>query len=587
MYQFVIVYVSVYVSVWVYSYMCIYMCVWMQRAYTHVCVHVLYHIVSIKRHTYFRTCVYTQKWCMQSKTLVFWWTMNLLYLSFGVFMKSWCSGNVTLSATESAPVAESPMAAILRATVDALEFAPGILVWYTHIHISCIYIYIIYPFIDYTSSTAQGGGGSFKNRKPIGEVGCCESRMAELFLWLSTYLPTYRPTYLPTYRSIYLSTYLPIYLSTYLPIYLSTHLPIYLSTYRPIDLSTYLPIYPSTYLCIYLPIYLSTYLSIYLSVYLSIHPSILYIYLSDCLSVCLSIYLSICKLENEAILRDILRFWTRSNSARLPQCLNLTTSKTKQFCETSSFFKVDNIKNEATLRDFLQKWKVACSADGLVPMGFAIFPVHLSKRLHLPRKNDARSYEVLHLSHKIFSAKPEDLMLQNATPLKKSAPSPPNSSDEHVSCTAPATENASLQILFKCPTPAIVFGHATKPAHFAHFWQGAQSLAPATQNDIWTSKSKSGPSPWCFKCASRHNGVRFLDSSTSKSAPNMWCFLHFDFELCFAPQPRALFRRLNFQKWSEHWCVLYILTSKCASCHNGVHFFGISTSKSVPNVRCF
>ena len=39
-------------------------------------------------------------------------------------------------------------------------------------------------------------------------------------------------------------------------------------------------------------------------------------------------------------------------------------------------------------------------------------------------------------------------------------PGPPNSSDEHVSCTARATENASLQILFKCPTPAIVFGNA-------------------------------------------------------------------------------------------------------------------------------
>jgi len=25
-----------------------------------------------------------------------------------------------------------------------------------------------------TSNTAQGGGGSFKNRKPIGELGCCE-----------------------------------------------------------------------------------------------------------------------------------------------------------------------------------------------------------------------------------------------------------------------------------------------------------------------------------------------------------------------------------------------------------------------------
>ena len=31
----------------------------------------------------------------------------------------------------------------------------------------------------YTSSTARGGGGSFKNRKPIGEVGCCESGMAK------------------------------------------------------------------------------------------------------------------------------------------------------------------------------------------------------------------------------------------------------------------------------------------------------------------------------------------------------------------------------------------------------------------------
>ena len=36
---------------------------------------------------------------------------------------------------------------------------------------------------DDTSSTAQGGGGSFKNRKPIGEIGCCESRMAERIHW--------------------------------------------------------------------------------------------------------------------------------------------------------------------------------------------------------------------------------------------------------------------------------------------------------------------------------------------------------------------------------------------------------------------
>ena len=44
----------------------------------------------------------------------------------------------------------------------------------------CVYIYIYIIYIcTHTSSTAQGGGGSFKNRKPIGEIGCCESRMAE------------------------------------------------------------------------------------------------------------------------------------------------------------------------------------------------------------------------------------------------------------------------------------------------------------------------------------------------------------------------------------------------------------------------
>jgi hypothetical protein len=35
------------------------------------------------------------------------------------------------------------------------------------------------PTLMKASSTAQGGGGSFKNKKPKGEVGCCESRMAE------------------------------------------------------------------------------------------------------------------------------------------------------------------------------------------------------------------------------------------------------------------------------------------------------------------------------------------------------------------------------------------------------------------------
>ena len=137
-----------------------------------------------------------------------------------------------------------------------------------------------------TSSTAQGGGGSFKNRKPIGAVGCCESRMAERSHWWT--------------ERYYLPTYLPIYLCIYLSL----------------SLSLSLSLFSSHYLSIYLSICLSIHLSIYLSLSLS-------------LSVCLSIY---------------LQAWKRSNSARLPQFLYLTTSKTKQFCETSSFFQLTTSK---------------------------------------------------------------------------------------------------------------------------------------------------------------------------------------------------------------------------------------------------
>ena len=52
------------------------------------------------------------------------------------------------------------------------------------------------------------------------------------------------------------------------------------------------------------------------------------------------------------------------------------------------------------------------------------------------------------------------------------------------------------------------------------------------------------------KCAWGHTCVHFFDISTSKRGPNLVCFVHVDLEMCFAPQRRALFRHLNFQKWS-------------------------------------
>ena len=41
----------------------------------------------------------------------------------------------------------------------------------------CIIIYVIsLSQVASTSRAARGGGGSFKNRKPIGKIRCCESR---------------------------------------------------------------------------------------------------------------------------------------------------------------------------------------------------------------------------------------------------------------------------------------------------------------------------------------------------------------------------------------------------------------------------
>ena len=121
---------------------------------------------------------------------------------------------------------------------------------------SCIYVMVWLTNQQYvtivTSSTAQGGGGSFKNRKPIGEVGCCESGMAERSHWW-----TERCLRSPLFLFLWLSTYLPIYL-----------------------------------LCIYLSICLSVCLSVYLSISLSL--SLSSNYLSIYLSICLPVYLSIC-----------------------------------------------------------------------------------------------------------------------------------------------------------------------------------------------------------------------------------------------------------------------------------------------------
>ena len=372
-------------------------------------------------------------------------------------------------------------------------------------------------------------------------------------MYLSIHLSIYPSIHLSIYPSIHLSIYPSIHLS----IYPSIHLSIYRSIYRSIDLSIDLSIYLylSIYVCIYLSTYLPTYLPIYLSTYLSICLSIY-------LSVYLSIYLSICL---QAFLGDFLNFctWQRrkqSNSARLPHFLKLTTSKTKQFCEPSSFFEVGNMKNEAFLRDVLQKWskmEVDCRADGLVPMRFAIFPVHPSKLLRMPRK-------VMPGHTKCCTCHAKSSRQTWRSDAPKCNPS------QEISA------RTSSQIWWTCLYCAChgkgIFADPLQMSHACYgFWTCSKTLTfcslltrctiPCACHAKRHLNVQKWSEPLLFfniltsKCASRHNGVHFFDISTSKSGPDLVCFVHFDFEMCFAPY--------------------------------GVHFFGISTSKSAPNVRCF
>ena len=78
-----------------------------------------------------------------------------------------------------------------------------------------------------------------------------------------------------------------------------------------------------------------------------------------------------------------------------------------------------------------------------------------------------------------------------------------------------------------------------------------------------------------------------MDIGSSKSGPNTRCSDTFYFEMYFAPQRRALFRHLNFQKWPEHAVICTFLLGNVLRATTAVNFFDIATSKSGPNVWCF
>ena len=291
---------------------------------------------------------------------------------------------------------------------------------------------------------------------------------------------------------------------------------------------------------------------IYPSVYRSVY---LFVLLFICLSVYLSIYLSICKFENEASLRDFLNFWTwqrqkRNNSARLSQVLNLTTSKTKQFLILRDFLKFwtwqhqkrnNSARLPSKMESWVQSWRPRTNA-------FSDFPLHLSKVLRLPRKSGARSYEVLHLSRRIIFPKLK-ICWSKVQPL---------SGNQRPDLL---TSLMNMSLVLRLPRKVHLARSSAYVPRLPSVLKLLQNLHVLLTfdkvhnplrlpRDTTSERPKVLHTPQFFahltsKCASRHSGVHFFDISTSKSGPDLVCFVHFDLELCFAPQRHALFRHLT------------------------------------------
>ena len=273
--------------------------------------------------------------------------------------------------------------------------------------------------------------------------------------------------------------------------------------------------------------------------------------------------------KNETILRDVCSFWTW----HLSPCLSASL-KTKQFCETSSIFRtLTTSKTKAILRDvcsfwtwqppkwsnsarllqFVQRWqprkqsnsarlpcywKVKSSSDSLVPISFAIYPLHLSKVLRLPRKIDARSYEVLHLSRRIILANLH---------IWYSKMQPPSGNQR------PDLLTSLMNISFVLCLP--------QKMHLCRSSSNAPRLP-------WFLEMRQNPHV-LLTFDKVHNPLR-LPRETSSECPKVvrtWCVSYILTSKCASRTTACTFSTSQLPKVVRSWCALYILTSKCVSRH--------------------
>ena len=112
--------------------------------------------------------------------------------------------------------------------------------------------------------------------------------------------------------------------------------------------------------------------------------------------------------------------------------------------------------------------------------------------------------------------------------------------------------------------PHLTFKKWSEPVSFLTFWR-TNVLRATAACEFSRSQLQKWLRQWgvlyilTYKCASRHSGVPFFRIATSKMAPTMRCFVHFDLQMCFAPQRRAIFPDRDLQNGSapEVFCAFW------------------------------
>ena len=307
------------------------------------------------------------------------------------------------------------------------------------------------------------------------------------------------------------------------------------------------------------------------------------------------------KLENVSIYLITYRIYLIYLSASL---------KTKLFCETL-FFELDNFKNAAILRDFLNFWTLRCQKRS-----FLRDFLNFSSRQHQERSKYARHPSKM--ESWVQSWRPCTnafcvVFFFNSTYLKycachvklmpghtKCCTYHAKSSHQTYRSEAPKCNpsqnqrpnlltsliNMSLVLRLPCDMHLCRSSSSVpRPPSFLEMPQNPDVLLTCgrVENPLRlphkTTLQHPNVARTCdvlyiltSKCPSRRNGVHFLDISTSKSG-RTWSVLHVLTWKCASRHNSVHFLDISASKVVRTWGVLCILTWKCASRHNGVQFF--------------